>query len=80
MQEEMADTAMMGLRLVKEGLRDDIFLQKFGCSLFEVYGEPIEDLRRKGLLVVDHTDGGSIHLTKRGCMLGNQVFYHFLVG
>ena len=78
MQEEMADTAMMGLRLVKEGLRDDAFLQKFGRSLFEVYGEPIEELSRKGLLVADHTDGGSIHLTKRGCMLGNQVFYHFL--
>lgn len=75
---EMADTAMMGLRLVKEGLRDDVFIQKFNQSLFEVYREPIEELSRQGLLVVDHTDGGSIHLTKRGCMLGNQVFYHFL--
>lgn len=79
-REEMADTAMMGLRLVKEGLRDDVFIRKFDQSLFEVYREPIEELSRQGLLVVDHPHGGSIHLTKRGCMLGNQVFYHFLAG
>lgn len=78
--EEMGDTAMMGLRLVKEGLRDDIFFQKFNCSLFDVYHDQIEELCKEGLLVIEQSNKGSIRLTRRGCMLGNQVFYHFLAG
>ena len=78
LSEEMNDTAMMGLRLVKEGLRDDLFIQKFGCSLFEVYHDQIEELCAEELLAVDHNGEGSIYLTRRGCMVGNQVFMRFL--
>ncbi|KUK47124.1 MAG: Oxygen-independent coproporphyrinogen-III oxidase [Anaerolinea thermophila] len=80
LSEEMNDTAMMGLRLVKEGLRNDLFIQKFGCSLFEVYHDQIEELCNEGLLEVDYDCKGSIHLTRRGCMVGNQVFMRFLSG
>ncbi len=75
----MGETAMMGLRLVQEGLRDDIFKEKYGESLFSVYEKQIEDLVRLGLLEVVEGDIRAIRLTKHGKMVGNQVFMRFLL-
>ncbi len=75
----MGETAMMGLRLVQEGLRDDIFKEKYGESLFSVYEKQIEDLVRLGLLEVVEGDVRAIRLTKHGRMVGNQVFMRFLL-
>lgn len=75
----MGETAMMGLRLVQEGLRDDIFQEKYGKSLFSVYEKQIDDLVRLGLLEVVEGDVRAIRLTKHGRMVGNQVFMRFLL-
>lgn len=77
--EDMGETAMMGLRLVEEGLRDDLFQERFGKSLFEVYKEQINELVRLGLLEVVEGEAHAIRLTKRGRLLGNQVFMRFLM-
>jgi len=76
--DEMGETAMMGLRLVEEGLRDVLFKKKFGKSLFTVYEKPIEDLVHLGLLEVVEGEHRAIRLTRRGRMLGNQVFLRFI--
>lgn len=76
--DDMGETAMMGLRLVREGLRDDLFQERFGKSLFTVYEQPIRELTQLGLLEVVKGEANAIRLTKRGRLLGNQVFLRFL--
>ncbi|MHB8807511.1 MAG: radical SAM family heme chaperone HemW [Anaerolineaceae bacterium] len=77
--EDRGETAMMGLRLVEEGLRDDLFHEKFGESLFDVYGKQINELDHLGLLEVVDGEACAIRLTKRGRLVGNQVFMRFLM-
>lgn len=72
---EMDETMLTGLRLVREGVSDEQFFVRFGARLEDVYGREIDDLLRLGLL---EWAGTSLRLTKRGWLLGNQVFAHFL--
>ena len=72
---EMGETMMLGLRLTQEGITESDFRQRFGVSLEEVYGDIIQDMQRLGLLM--WTDG-RLCLTRRGRLLGNQVFAEFL--
>ena len=74
-QLEMGETMMLGLRLVREGVAETDFRQRFGVSLWEVYGDVIRDLTGAGLLVWDKT---RLRLSQRGRLLGNQVFARFL--
>ncbi|NMC47461.1 MAG: radical SAM family heme chaperone HemW [Chloroflexi bacterium] len=77
--DEMGESAMMGLRLVDEGLRDDIFYEKFAKSLFDVYEKQITELMHLGLLEVVEEAPRAIRLTRRGKLVGNQVFQRFLL-
>jgi oxygen-independent coproporphyrinogen-3 oxidase len=77
--DDMGETAMMGLRQTQEGLRDDLFQERFGISLFRVYEKQIAELVDIGLLEVVSGDMSAIRLTKRGRMVGNQVFLRFLM-
>jgi oxygen-independent coproporphyrinogen-3 oxidase len=70
----MADTLIMGLRL-SEGVSLSAFRERFGTELTERYSEQLPDLLRAGLLEI--TDGG-LRLTRRGRLLGNEVFQRFL--
>jgi oxygen-independent coproporphyrinogen-3 oxidase len=72
---EMGETMMLGLRLTREGIAESDFRQRFGVSLEEVYGDVIQDLKRQGLLM---WRDGRLCLTRRGRLLGNQVFAEFL--
>jgi oxygen-independent coproporphyrinogen-3 oxidase len=76
-QNEMEETMMVGLRLLEEGVSAGAFATRFGRPLGEVFGEPIERLRRKGLLEWS-ADGDRLRLTPRGHLLGNQVFMEFV--
>ncbi|MGE5676252.1 MAG: radical SAM family heme chaperone HemW [Mycobacterium leprae] len=71
---EMAETMMMGLRLL-EGISEGRFGRRFGQSLDQVYGDRLGKLIGLGLLerVDEH-----IRLTERGLRLGNQVWQEFL--
>jgi oxygen-independent coproporphyrinogen-3 oxidase len=72
---EMAETMILGLRLTQAGVAESDFRQRFGVSLEEAYSDVIRDMQRLGLLM--WTDG-RLCLTRRGRLLGNQVFAEFL--
>lgn len=67
---------MTGLRLTQEGVSEKIFQARFGQTLREVYGWEIEELLKLGLIKCDA--GERIRLTRRGRLLGNQVFMRFV--
>ncbi|MFW6082885.1 MAG: radical SAM family heme chaperone HemW [Chloroflexota bacterium] len=73
-QLEMGETMMLGLRLA-EGINAEEFLARFGVGLQDLYGSELGDLSRLGLL---SWDGEVARLTRRGRLLGNQVFERFL--
>jgi len=74
---EMAETAILGLRLVEEGVALGAFRARFGIEFTDVYGREVEELVDLGLL---ETTPGRVRLTRRGRLLGNQVFQRFLPG
>ena len=71
---EMAETMMLGLRLL-DGLSIRDFQARFSSDPLALYGPEIRDLGELGLL--ERADG-LLRLTKRGCLLANQVFMRFL--
>ncbi|PWH16894.1 MAG: hypothetical protein DDG60_03315, partial [Anaerolineae bacterium] len=86
-REEMDETMMTGLRLTAEGVSRETFRQRFGVELTDIYGEKIESLIRLGLLewatessfLPDpHQNQSRLRLTRRGRLLGNQVFMQFI--
>jgi oxygen-independent coproporphyrinogen-3 oxidase len=72
---EMAETMILGLRLVQEGVRLADFKGRFGRDLMDVYGGEIREMERVALLTVN---GERVRLTARGRLLGNEVFQRFL--
>ena len=72
---EVAETMMLGLRLVEEGVRFADFTARFGKPLDRIYGQEIRELTELGLLEV-YSEG--IRLTPRGRLLGNEVFEKFV--
>lgn len=71
---EMSETLMMGLRLLDEGVPLERFHQRFGLPLETQYGGELEELSDLGLIEVHE---GTLRLSKRGRLLGNQVFLRF---
>lgn len=74
-EEQMADTVILGLRLISGVARRD-FASRFGVELEAVYGDRIASLTALGLL---ESDSAGIRLTARGRLLGNEAFERFLV-
>ena len=72
---EMAETMILGLRLLEEGVRFDEFKRRFGRELGEVYKEELRELEEWGLMEVS---AGRVRLTRRGRLLGNEVFRRFV--
>ncbi len=75
LQMEMAETVILGLRLVKEGVNFERFRSRFGLDLREIYRSQIEELVEMGLLVENEQ---GIRLSSRGRLLGNEVFQRFV--
>src|SRR6266508_45657 len=73
--DEMSEYMLNNLRLVEAGVSAADFKSRFGSGLMDVYGGEMEELIHLGLL---EGDGESIKLTKRGRLLGNQVFIRFV--
>jgi oxygen-independent coproporphyrinogen-3 oxidase len=71
---EMAETAILGLRLV-EGLDLRAFSERFGQDFHALYDERLAPVRPFGLL---EEDDRHIRLSRRGRLLGNEVFARFL--
>lgn len=72
---EMAETMMMGLRLLQEGVSFDRFERRFGVEMLEVYGAEIAGAVGDGLL---ERTADRVCLTRRGALLGNRVFVRFV--
>lgn len=71
----MGETMMLGLRLVREGVRLDHFTVLHGRPLPEAFPAELDRLCRDELLAID---AQRVRLTRRGLMVGNQVFAQFL--
>ena len=90
LQDNMSEYMITGLRLTREGISAPAFHQKFGRNLMDVYGKEIGELIRFGLLEW-HRETSEVpaeypsaetpevlRLTRRGRLLGNQVFMRFV--
>ncbi len=73
--DDMSEFMMTGLRLTSAGVTESDFRSRFGRGLLDVYPKEINELVRLGLL---EWGGDVLHLTRRGRLLGNQVFMQFL--
>ncbi len=71
---EVAESIILGLRLC-DGICLEDFEKRFGIDIMKRYSRQIEELLDFGLIEIDKT---YIRLTKRGRLLGNEVFWRFL--
>ncbi|CEG27922.1 oxygen-independent coproporphyrinogen III oxidase [Bacillus sp. B-jedd] len=74
-EEAMEEEMFLGLRKT-EGVRFGHFEEKFSVPLESIFSEQLEHLSKKGLI---EASGGSIRLTRKGMLLGNEVFQSFLM-
>jgi oxygen-independent coproporphyrinogen III oxidase len=72
---EMQETLLTGLRLTREGVSATGFASRFGRDLSEVFAREISHLTGAGLL---EWQADRLRLTRRGRLLGNRVFIHFV--
>lgn len=75
-REVMAETMILGLRLIQEGIAPDDFHSRFGRDLWEVYGPELDRLLAYGL--IQRGADRRVLLTRRGRLLGNYVFREFI--
>jgi len=74
---QMKDQVLLGLRLTQSGVDNEKFSARFGQSIDDVFEKVIILLENQGL--VEWWEGkNSLRLTKRGLMVANQVFMHFV--
>jgi oxygen-independent coproporphyrinogen-3 oxidase len=83
MQENMSDYMLNNLRLTNAGVAESDFRSRFGSGLLDVYPNQMEELIQKGLIEIKKTSevletSEVFCLTKRGKLLGNQVFIKFV--
>lgn len=72
--EQIEEEMFLGLRKI-EGVKSADFQAKYGAEPEALFSTVLEDLEEKGLIVKD--DKG-IRLTRKGKLLGNEVFQAFL--
>lgn len=72
---EMAETAILGLRLLNEGIDLRLFYERFGVNAIEHFEEPISHWEQQGYLLVDEL---SIRLTLKALPVASQVQMSFL--
>jgi len=80
-QDDMSEFMMTGLRLTQEGVSEEEFQARYSQSMRDVYGKEIDELLK--LELIEHFVGADGHppvlrITKRGRLLGNQVFLRFV--
>jgi oxygen-independent coproporphyrinogen-3 oxidase len=75
LQNQMEEEMFLGLRKIS-GVSKQHFLEKFGISFSEIYGEISKKLIECGLLC---DNGRYIALSKKGMLIGNIVFEKFLL-
>jgi len=76
LQDDISDYMINNLRLTNAGVAESDFRERFGVGLLDVFGKELEELIRNGLL--EKKTSEVYRLTKRGRLLGNQVFVKFV--
>lgn len=74
-RDDMGEFMLTGLRLTREGVSSTEFESRFGQKLMNVFGREVVELIHLGLL---EWQSESLRLTRRGRLLGNQVFIRFV--
>jgi oxygen-independent coproporphyrinogen-3 oxidase len=74
LQDEIAETMFLGLRMMK-GINRENFKKRFGFDPFQKYINKIKKLQKEKLLQFDHE---VIQLTQKGIDVSNRVFVEFL--
>ncbi|WP_313891791.1 radical SAM family heme chaperone HemW [Psychrobacillus sp.] len=72
--EKMEEEMFLGLRKTA-GVSLERFEQRYGQTLYDVYGKELDELLQKELIIIEQ---GYIKLTLRGRFIGNEVFQYFL--
>jgi oxygen-independent coproporphyrinogen-3 oxidase len=83
LQDDISEYMLNNLRLTNAGVAESDFRLRFGRGLLDIYPKEIEELIRNGLLEHKQTSESLktsevYRLTKRGRLLGNQVFVKFV--
>jgi oxygen-independent coproporphyrinogen-3 oxidase len=73
---QLSETVILGLRL-SEGVCLEGIRSQFGIDLLKHYSQQVDETAALGLL---EYSGQRIRLTRRGRLLGNEVFWRFLPG
>ncbi|MBM7651695.1 radical SAM family heme chaperone HemW [Neobacillus cucumis] len=73
-EEQMEEEMFLGLRKTK-GISIPHFTEKFGTNPMEIFASELDDLTNKKWIEVNND---TIYLTKKGRLLGNEVFQAFL--
>jgi oxygen-independent coproporphyrinogen-3 oxidase len=76
LQDDISEYMINNLRLTQAGVAESDFRERFGVGLLDMFREEIEELVHKGLL--EKKTSEVYRLTKRGRLLGNQVFVKFV--
>ncbi len=82
LKDDMSEYMLNNLRLTNAGVAESDFRLRFGSGLLDVYPNEIEELVKNGLLEIKTSEvletSEVYRLTKRGRLLGNQVFMRFV--
>ena len=85
LREEMQETMLTGLRLVREGVSDAAFRERFGMGVTEAFPKDVDELIRLGLLEWNNKKTSEVsetsevlRLTSRARLVSNQVFMRFV--
>ena len=73
-EESRFETLMLSLRM-NSGISESRFLDLHGVSIDAVYGEKLEDLRKKGLM---RHENGAWALTRKGMDIQNAILLEFM--
>ena len=73
-EESRFETMMLSLRM-NRGVSESRFLVMHGVSIDEVYGEKLEEMRKKGLM---RHENGAWALTRKGMDIQNTVLVEFM--
>jgi len=74
----MKDFMLLGLRIINSGVSIETFSARYGESLVENFVNEIEQLLKQGLVEWWGKGKTQLRLSKRGVMIANQVFMHFV--
>ncbi|HDR3647900.1 TPA: oxygen-independent coproporphyrinogen III oxidase [Bacillus anthracis] len=74
-KEKMEEELFLGLRKTK-GVSKMAFRNKFNVEMNQVFAKQLQNNQEQGLL---EESNGYVHLTRKGKLLGNEVFQSFLI-